>query len=240
MVGTVSFYGEIEADTQERKRLKSTYVARMPEDKAGTFKAEFEAESRGWQTHLDEAIIRMTVTDGAPGIWSYLDTHPNYATIPKLLDFYHATEHLSRAAEALFGKKSAAGATWYITWKDKLKQDHHGASKLCRSIIYYMNRNRMSAARHDEATCELTFFKRNRSRMNYCEFIAQGLPIGSGPVEAACKTLVKQRLGKSGMRWSREGGQSVLAIRALVKSQRWDQFWTLAVAKQHELMQVAA
>jgi len=50
-------------------------------------------------------------------------------------------------------------------------------------------------------------------------------PIGSGPVEAACKTLVKTRLGRSGMRWSREGGQRILDLRVYVKSNRWDEAW---------------
>ena len=61
--------------------------------------------------------------------------------------------------------------------------------------------------------------------MTYAEFRNRGLPIGSGVVEAACKTLVKQRMGRSGMRWSRQGGQPVLTLRAYVRSGRWDAFW---------------
>ena len=61
--------------------------------------------------------------------------------------------------------------------------------------------------------------------MNYAAFRQQGVPIGSGPVEAACKTFVKTRLCRSGMRWSWPGGQRVLQLRTYIKSDRWDAFW---------------
>ncbi len=240
MVGSISFYGELDPDTNERDRVKATYVAHMPEEKALTFKNDFEAESKYWQEQMDKSIIRMTLTDGALGIWSYLENDPNYANIPKLLDFYHATEHLGSAAEALFGKNNRQGKCWYSKWKRNLKENEEAASKLCRSIEYYMKSKRLGKARRHDAEKQVTFFKRNRERMNYVEFINKGLPMGSGPVEAACKTIVKYRMCKSGMRWSRKGGQPILSIRSIVKSNRWDQFWKLYVSKQHEQMQLAS
>ena len=57
------------------------------------------------------------------------------------------------------------------------------------------------------------------------EYRRQGLPIGSGVVEAACKTLIGQRLKRSGMRWSIEGGQNIINLRGIVLSRRWDAFW---------------
>jgi hypothetical protein len=65
----------------------------------------------------------------------------------------------------------------------------------------------------------------NRERMRYADYIGRGLPIGSGPIEAACKTIVQHRLKRSGMTWSRTGGRHVLNLRALVKSGRWDVAW---------------
>ncbi len=61
--------------------------------------------------------------------------------------------------------------------------------------------------------------------MTYADFRKRGLPVGSGPVEAACKSVVKTRMCRSGMRWSREGGQKILNLRVFVKSDRWDSFW---------------
>ena len=240
MVGSIFCYGKIDDDTRERARLKSIYVARMPEEKALRFKSDLETESSYWQKQINSSTIRMTVTDGALGIWKYLDTDPNYSGILKLLDFYHATEHLGDAAEALFGKNSQEGKCWYGKWKRKLKEENDAALKLCRSIEYYLQNRRLGNTRKAEAHKQLTFFRRNQKRMNYIDFINKGLPIGSGPVEAACKTIVKHRMCKSGMRWSRQGGQPILSIRAIVKSQRWDQFWKFTVSKQYEQMQAAA
>jgi hypothetical protein len=80
-------------------------------------------------------------------------------------------------------------------------------------------------SRLKELQKELTFFKRNNRLMTYADFREKGFPIGSGPVEAAAKVLVKQRLCRSGMRWSRSGGQHVLTLRAYMKSGTWDEMW---------------
>ncbi len=102
-----------------------------------------------------------------------------------------------------------------------------GVTKVIRSLIYLRNK-------HPHATKlekELTYFRNNRSRMRYYEFRAQGLPIGSGVVEAACKSLVTQRLKLSGMRWEEEGGQAILTLRGWMQSQdRFDHAWALLSA----------
>jgi hypothetical protein len=74
----------------------------------------------------------------------------------------------------------------------------------------------------------ITYFGNNiaQGRMNYAQHLKDNLPIGSGVIEAACKTLVKQRLCCSGMRWKTKGAKVVISLRALVQTQnRWQQFW---------------
>jgi hypothetical protein len=72
----------------------------------------------------------------------------------------------------------------------------------------------------------ITYFRNQKQRMHYARYRAQGLPIGSGVTEAACKTLVKQRLCCSGMKWFERGARIVLSLRALVlTNERWQQFW---------------
>ena len=68
-------------------------------------------------------------------------------------------------------------------------------------------------------------FTNQGSRMDYVEYRSKDLPIGSGVTEAACKTLIKQRLCRSGMRWKDKGASIVLSFRYLVQSKRWGQFW---------------
>lgn len=78
-------------------------------------------------------------------------------------------------------------------------------------------------------TAAITYFTNNigKSRMNYAESIAMNHPIGSGVTEAACKTIVKQRLGQSGMQWKNKGAGVILSLRALAHSTgRWEQFWS--------------
>ncbi|MGH8611521.1 MAG: hypothetical protein ACREYF_05620, partial [Gammaproteobacteria bacterium] len=73
----------------------------------------------------------------------------------------------------------------------------------------------------------LGYFRRHRHRMRYAEARAQNLPVGSGIVEAACKTLATQRMKRSGMRWRHDGGQAILTFRALAQSERFKQAWPL-------------
>jgi hypothetical protein len=71
----------------------------------------------------------------------------------------------------------------------------------------------------------ITYFGNHLHQMRYARYVANGIPIGSGVTEAACKTLVKQRLGCSGMRSTPEGAQIILSPWALVTETRWEQFW---------------
>lgn len=142
-----------------------------------------------------------------------------------LIDFSHTTEHLSKAAELLFGKGSAKAQTWYETSYDNLLTPKGAAARVVRSITSHLNLKKRSSQRKKEIERERTFFSRNQHTMSYADFRARGLPIGSGPVEAACKTIVKTRLGRSGMHWSWHGGQRIVQWRTSVKSGRWDAFW---------------
>lgn len=223
MVGSFSLYktGDEEKDAT---RVGASYVARSPEPNFSTFKEDFEREFKWWNEKLNPAVNRVLLHDGGRNIWNYCDNNPLFDDFLKLLDFYHATEHLSLASEAIFGKQSDKGKTWYAKWCRKLKSDNDGVQGLIRSLNYYelsiRGKNRMDALAR-----ELTFFTRNADRMNYRSFLDMGLPIGSGPVEAACKSIVKQRMCKSGQRWSLNGAQHILHIRAVVKSGYWDAYW---------------
>jgi hypothetical protein len=105
-----------------------------------------------------------------------------------------------------------------------LEQDD-GVQAVRRSLVYYGRTRRLDSTRRQALATERTFFRRNQHRMAYASFRQRGLPIGSGPVEAACKSIVRTRLCRSGMRWSREGGQRILNFRCYVKSGLWNEFW---------------
>jgi len=81
--------------------------------------------------------------------------------------------------------------------------------------------------RNSELEKALTYFRNQRWRMRYAQYRRANLPIGSGVVEAACKTLVTQRFKCSGMRWGMAGGQAILTCRSVIQSGRWERAWSL-------------
>ena len=113
---------------------------------------------------------------------------------------------------------------------DKLRlvllEDPDGVEKIIRSLVHLTKQHPGSG----RIGTELAYFRRHRRRMRYATWRAACLPIGSGVVEAACKTLAAQRLKRSGMRWRHEGGQAILTFRGLIQSERFDGAWALLAA----------
>ena len=165
------------------------------------------------------------LADGKREIWRTVDEHSVFEGFTRILDFYHAAQHLSVAAEQLFGKASAKGDDWYRSWRHKLRHQPGAIHGLIRSLAYHRRKLRKGTERHRQATTELGYLRNNRDKMDYAIYSSLGLIVGSGPVEAAAKTLVGHRLKRSGMRWTRQGGQQILNLRVQVQSKRWDAFW---------------
>jgi hypothetical protein len=227
MVGSVSFYGAVPEGEKTPERLACHYTSHMPEDCAPTFKRQFEAEVNGSQSKCAADVVKVLLLDGARPLWNYVESTPLFDEYEKLLDYCHTLEHLAAAGEALFGKGSSVAELWYDCYRKKLLENDTGAQSIIRSIDYHAAKLKLPDARQKELDTQRTFFHRNKHRMNYAHFRKRGLPIGSGPVEAACKSLVKTRMGRSGMRWSRQGGENILDIRTFVLSDRWDAAWSI-------------
>lgn len=225
MVGVVSYYGEVPQNQTTPVRLWNTTVAQMPEDKSVTFKEKFEREVETMGRRLPTTIPKIVLCDGGKNIWGYIDTNKCYESYEKLVDYYHFTEHISIAAEGIFGKESPDGMTWYRKQKATLLENEDGADRVCRSLKYYSKKKKYNTTQEKQIQQCMTFIEHNRQRMDYCRFRRNGWPIGSGPVEGACKNIVKLRMCRNGARWSNEGGQVILTLRSIVKSNRWDMFW---------------
>ena len=238
LVGSLSFYGPPLEEGTPPQRLASRYVAQMPEPGGQTLKTRFEEELDHMEGQVGTDVKKVFLCDGSRGLWKYADTTPRYAGYEKLVDFYHTTEHLSVAAELLFGKKSAQAQRWYATYSHNLLHEDGAAESIIRSIDYYQHHRKLGQQRLEDIKGERTFFQRNKHRMTYADFRRRGLPIGSGPVEAACKTLVKTRLCRSGMQWSWKGGQRILQLRTYIKSQRWDAFWNQYTRLRHQDVEI--
>ena len=227
MVGAVSLYGVDSENMPER--LSSVYTARMPEKKSTEFKSDFlrmlTVVEEKIPVQVNPAIPKILLTDGHLMIKGFAKGSKQLHSYEKLLDFYHATEHLSKAANAMYGEKSDFSKAYYTKWRDRLKTDSTAPNAIHRSLVGFQKRYPMSEKRKKDLKTEITFFRKNKKLMKYYDFIQRGLPIGSGPIEAAAKTIVRQRMCRSGMSWSTEKGQYVLTLRAYVQSGLWDIVW---------------
>jgi hypothetical protein len=229
-VGAVTFYGETAEFDKDgdpvRKRLRTTYVGQMPEESSKTFNPKFEEEVEYALAGMDEDCKVVCLADGARSNWKYFEAHPRLKAAIHINDYYHSAGYLREVAGALFGKGRSEANGWFEKYRRILKKEDGGVEKVLRSIRYFrVSRKIRAKDRKKIIRKALRYFARNRSRMNYAEYRRQGLPIGSGVVEAACKTVVGHRFKRSGMRWSINGGQDILNLRVLVLSQRWETFW---------------
>ena len=209
---TLSFYDA------EGERLDTLSMGRMPEPKKATLKTMLSAELDAVLGKRPDLHI-VTVADGARDNWRYLDALAPEATA--VVDFYHATEHLKAALDARYGENNATGRAQFHKLRHVLRDDADGVEKVIRALDY----QRKKFPRRTRIGEVLRYFRHNRHRMRYAHTQTRHLPIGSGIVEAACKTLVTQRLKRSGMRWRHAGGQAILTLRALMQSSRFDQAW---------------
>ena len=205
-------------------RLDTVYIGRMPETGKSRAKRMLEKEVEA-RTAKQQFRHIVCIADGARDLWRYF--RKKYPNTIHVVDFFHVCEHLSKLSELFFGDR-AEGQAWYKKYRTILKEDPKGASKVLRAARY----RRSLTKKNPEIDAEIKYLQHNRTRMNYFELRQKNLPIGSGVVEAACKNLIGARMKKSGMRWTIDGGQTVLTLRSLILSNRWEEFWSYFL-RQH-------
>ena len=214
--GTLAFYD----DTGERVGCR--YVARMPETGKATLKSMLAAELNA--VLLERPDLRVVaVADGAKDNWTWFADLLGGIEATEVVDFYHAVEHLGRAMDAAYGAGSPRRAAQFDKYRRLLLADSNGVRKVIDHLRYQARRH----PRRRKLKTELGYFRKHRARMRYASVAAEHLPIGSGVVEAANKTLVVVRMKRAGARWRHPGGQAVLTFRALAKSGRFDRAWDL-------------
>lgn len=217
MVGTLSFYDP------GGERQHTLYLAAAPEYGKQTFYQRLEREIARAKQHYPEARY-LGIADGASSNWTFLEQH----TERQLIDFFHASEYVGKIAQALYPQRAAEDKRmhWQHAHCTLLKHDPAALDLLSNEAARLARRAALSQTLRDGAYSAWTYFNNHRHQMDYPGFLVEHLPIGSGVTEAACKTLVKQRLCASGMRWKNKGAGIVLSLRALTQTTgRWAQFW---------------
>lgn len=226
-VGTVSIYGPT---NEGPGKLDTRFLARMPESGMKSLVADVADQVRRAKRGRQFREV-VAICDGKETIWSAAAPHPELTDATWILDFFHASENLMKAATAIFGAENPEAASWHKKICAKLQLDDGGVDNAIRSMRRYQRSLPDECAR-EKTTVQnaINYLRLHRERMRYPEFLARGLPIGSGPVESAAKSIVQARLKRSGMRWSREGGQHVIDLRAYLKSDRWEPMWNSLVS----------
>ena len=161
--------------------------------------------------------------DGAEWIKNLADLHFPRATV--IIDLYHAREHVSQLCKNLLGTDEKQIRQQRIRWWTYLDQGN------VEKILVQARRNLPAGTEiRKKAEAELHYLEKNKDRMRYAEFRAQGLFVGSGVVEAGCKTVIGQRLKQSGMEWSLRGANAIIALRCIMKSNRFEDYWESRVS----------
>lgn len=173
------------------------------------------------QCGLQRAEQVVVLGDGAA--WIRRIVTEQFPQAIHIVDLYHAREHVWKVANAVYGRSTAPGAAWAHTVCDLLCEGH--IEEVVEWIEALPAIPAEPGAARSVPQIEADYFRTNAQRMRYPLFRAQGMHIGSGIAEAACKTVVSTRAKRSGMRWTPAGLDAILALRTAVLNQSYEDFW---------------
>ena len=199
--GSVSYSAAIEsAAQQDTDEAPSEFAPRV----------EREATRRGFE----RAARRVVLGDGAQWIWNLASEH--FPDAIQIVDRFHAKQHLSDVAKAIYGAGSDLGEQWATQRHDELDAG---------DIDAVLGALRVHSPTDDEARKCVDYVDGNRARMRYAEFRAAGLCTSTGVVEAGCKMAIGTRCKRAGMHWTVAGADAIIALRCCKLSGRFEDFW---------------
>ncbi len=173
-----------------------------------------EAWSRGWS----RAQKKVVIGDGAEWIWNIADTY--FPGAIQIVDLYHSRQHLWDLARRLHPYDEASQKQWMLLHKCKLDE-----GKIEELVLLLRSINAPTPEVGEKLQTEAAYFEKNADRMRYPKFRCQHLFVGSGVIEAGCKTVVGARLKRSGMFWTVRGANDILALRCCQLNGRFENYW---------------
>jgi hypothetical protein len=199
-----------------RDEGSTTYVGAIENAEDFGLRIYTEAYNQGW----DRATIRIVMGDGSHWIWNLADRH--FPGAIQIVDLYHAREHLWDLARKLYPADGAAQKRWVTHKLDWLENGK--IEKLTAAL-----RKTADSITNPEFVrtigIEAEYFDGNRERMRYPEFRRKNLFVGSGVIEAGCKTVIGSRLKRSGMFWTVVGANAIIALRCCCLSGKFEAYW---------------
>jgi len=192
----------------------TTYVGAIETAEEFGKRIYWEAWNRGWS----RAEKKVVMGDGAEWIWNIADQH--FPGAVQIVDLYHARQHLWELARKLFPNQEAEQRRWMMIHQDRL--DPGKIEDLVQSLRS-MDSSSLELA--EKIRKEAAYFEKNAKRMRYPEFRRQHLFVGSGVIEAGCKTVIGGRCKQSGMFWTVRGANAILALRCRQFNGRFEEYW---------------
>jgi len=174
-----------------------------------------EAGNRGWS----RAEKKVVIGDGAEWIWNLADIH--FPGAVQIVDLYHARQHLWDLARKLYPNDTVSQKAWIKTHQKRLLDK----GKIEKLVLSLRSTESANADVPDQIRTEADYFERNAERMRYPKFRRQHLFVGSGVIEAGCKTVIGSRLKQSGMFWTARGANSIIALRCCHLNGRFEDYW---------------
>lgn len=196
-----------------RDEDSTTYVGAIETAEEFGRRLYAEAWRRGW----GRAEKKVILGDGAEWLWNQADLHFSEAT--QIVDLYHAREHLWVVARQLYPDDVPAQRRWVMVKQNKL--DNGQIENLVTSL-HALERSHPGLA--ETLQREANYFEQNKERMRYPQFRKQGFFVGSGVIEAGCKTIIG-RLKQSGMFWTVRGANAIIALRCCQLSGKFEDYW---------------
>jgi len=173
-----------------------------------------EALKRGWS----RAKKKVVIGDGAEWIWNLVAEH--FLGAIQIVDFYHACQHLWEVARRLHPHNEGNQKTWM-----KIHQKLLEKGKIEKLVLSLRSIDADNPDVAEKIRTEADYFARNAERMRYPQFRRQHLFVGSGVIEAGCKTVIGSRLKRSGMFWTVRGANAILALRCCHLNRRFEDYW---------------
>jgi hypothetical protein len=192
----------------------TTYVGAIETAEEFGKRLYVEAWKRGWE----RAETKVVLGDGAEWIWNLADQH--FPGAIQIVDLFHARQHLWEVARKLYPNDAAKQKRWIMVQQNRL--DKGKIEKLVLALRSIETTNPEVA---EKLRTEAEYFERNAERMRYPEFRSQHLFVGSGVIEAGCKTVIGSRLKQSGMFWTVRGANAIIALRCCELNGRFEDYW---------------
>lgn len=213
--------GEVQPAQLEKgvKKVHSTnlsYFSRLADADSFTQASLGEIQRRG----VEGAKVVCAVSDGATWIQGLVDEHCPQAV--RILDFWHAAEHLAAAGKAVYAYDTPKFEKWFAAQRELLQA---GKSSEVLSNLKLLSEETTSSEAKETINKEIAYLTTRTPMLAYDKFSALGYPIGSGSAESANKIVVQARLKGVGMRWAEDHVNPMLALRGVVCNDRWEQLW---------------